>query len=70
VRRGVSAFVAIFLLFGGMVLVLDALSKADNSQTPKMLGGATCVSLALVYGWLLLASWIKSRKLLKLDESE
>jgi len=70
VPHSVNLFLVAVLLFGGTVLVFDAFSGPDASQTAKILGGATCVSLGLVCGWFLVASWFKWRKLLKQDQNE
>jgi hypothetical protein len=70
VENTLNLFVVVSLLTGGAVLLHDGLSGPDSSQTARILGGATFVSAGLVSGWLALANWFKSRKVLRENKSE
>jgi len=60
-RDTIVPLLACLFLIAGALLLYDGFSTSDLSQTAKVIGGATFLSLGLVSLWLGVKNWWKWR---------
>jgi len=69
-RDTIVPFLAFLFLIAGAVLLSNGFSTSDPSQTAKVIGGATFLSLGLVSLWFGVKNWWKWRTVYKESRNE
>jgi len=69
-RDTIVPFLALLFLIAGAVLLSDSFSTSDPTQTAKVIGGATFLSLGLVSLWFGMKNWWKWRSVYKESRNE